>query len=612
MHPSSAAIVTAATASPTLALPPNALHPLEDEDLLLMVLQQVGIDFNHDAHVAAPERARLRLLHSTARRLIDERCLEYRDCRRSGAAVLRIDPGEVAQRAVAAVRILGKPSIRRLRLEGLDDEALVTVAAAVAAHAPRLEVLWLQRGLFSGSGLFTCHGALPPEHQLVGDGMDAAHPVISSAESSSPAAPSPHPPIFQCPSPVAPPSRLFPRLLEMDLGGCGQLTDAGLEALVSAAPLLASLRVTVNALLRRPRLTCPWLRSATLAICANLCDGAVDALVLGSPLLRELNLWRCSSLHRPAIRAPYLEKLNLCECVEMEDGALHHVGAGCPKLSSLLLAGCDALAGGARYGGGPSLTALDVSDMASTCDALLTAACESSPSLKRLDFSRSGPAVQAPNVGGSHLTALIATRCESLVDEAVSGACDTSPALQTLMLALCAALHSPRIHGEQVCEINLSGCFALRDSAVAYACAHCPRLTRLSLSLCAALVEPVICGASLRKVELSHGEKLSRPFVEGASLEELSLSGCAKLEDSAVEGACGRCPKLRRLSISGCSKLRHCRVESASLRVLICKGVAPELSEAAGDRLRCPALSKLVSDKVDAMDDDAHGLVEVD
>ena len=61
----------------------------------------------------------------------------------------------------------------------------------------------------------------------------------------------------------------WPRLLELDLSGCGALTAAGLAGLPSEAPLLAKLRVTVNAQLRAPKLACPWLRSATLAICGR-------------------------------------------------------------------------------------------------------------------------------------------------------------------------------------------------------------------------------------------------------------------------------------------------------------------------------------------------------
>ena len=556
--------------------------PLEDPDILSLVLQQSNLTFDYDTLSKQPHRDSLRLLHSTATKLIDGFCTSYRDGRRSGEAILRIDPADVADRAAAAIGKLGP--LRRVQLEGLDDDSLATVLAAVATGSGSrhrgLEVLWLQRGVFSGACLYTCHPKLAGYH-IVGDG-DELVPCLPVSPISVTCSP---------PSPRT--GRLLPRLLELDLGGCGQLTDAGLEALTASAPLLARLRITVNALLRKPRLTCPWLRSATLAICANLQDEAVSTLCKSSPMLRELNLWRCSSLKAPAFRLPYLETLNLCECADLTDAATTSV-ASCTQVTSLMLAGCDGLAGTHRWGGGKALTTLDVSDMSATNDAQITAACADSPELRRLDFSRSGPGVQAPTVGGQKLQTIIATRCEHLVDDAVTGACDASPNLQTLMLALCTSLHSPRIHGERLAELNLSGCFALQDAAVTFVCENSPMLSRLSLSLCAALSAPSICGPNLRRLEMSHGEALSKPKIGGPSLSELSLSGCNNLEDEALESLCDNAPMLRKLSISGCAKLKAARFSSLSLQVLQCQGVARELVDFAADRLQCPALHKIV------------------
>ena len=570
-------------------------HPLEDPDLLLHILLQSGINHDYDAQCPNPERAALRGINSTAAKLIDGLCTSYRDTRRSGDAMLLIDPAGVASRAAAALRQLGP--LRHLQLEGLDDDALATVLAEAGRSASRspspgspgqcrgLETLNLQRSVFSGTCLYTCHpdltDALPERSPIIGDASLGAG--------------------------LTAPSRLLPRLLELDLGGCGQLTDAGLEALTAEAPLLKCLRITVNALLQRPRLSCPWLRSATISICANLQDDAVNSLCHGAPLLQELNLWRCSSLASPVIRAPYLETLNMCECVELTDSALRSISM-CDTISSLLLAGCEALGGTTlHWGGGNALTTLDVSDIVSTSDAQLTAACAASPDLARLDFSRSGVRVQSPVVGGPKLVTLLCTKCENLVDEAVSTACDRSPVLTTLMLALCTSLHTPRIRGESLADLNLSGCFLLQDAAVSHACAHCPSLSRLTLSLCAALIEPEVRGPSLKRIELSHAEQLRRPQIGGPKLEELRLSGCSNLEDDAVEQACNNSPKLRRLAISGCAKLSSARVASASLRELVCHSVSRDVVDVAADRMSCPHLTKIVCETYA----DAEGFEEV-
>ena len=81
----------------------------------------------------------------------------------------------------------------------------------------------------------------------IGAASPAVPPSPASSDGGSAAAVLP-----SLPS-LVPPSRLLHRLAELDLGGCGNLTDAGLEALVGAAPLLSRLNLTVNALLRTPR-----------------------------------------------------------------------------------------------------------------------------------------------------------------------------------------------------------------------------------------------------------------------------------------------------------------------------------------------------------------------
>ena len=608
---------------------------LDDPDLLHLVLPHCAdldlgtINVQHPQ----PTRAIIRLLCHTARRQVDGLVTAYRDCRRSRDALLRVLPADIAASALEAMRRLGP--LRQLQLEGLNDDALEAIlcAAADPASGQRLESLSLQRGTFSGSCVYTCSSLMPAWE-------DAA--------------------------------AMLPRLTELELGGCGYLTDAGLEALTAAAPLLTRLRVTVNALLRRPRLTCPQLRHATLTICANLTDDAVDDLCAGAPLIEELSLWRCSSLRNLRVRGARLTSLNLCECTSMSDAALRPLASACPRLTTLLIAGCESLtseldasalalgpfvspapagaeaaqapmaptghAGGSAplplLPGSPatppaplpshaigmlsvaaaaapppppstgtpdaassclSLTALDVSDVLSMNDVLLSAACAAAPNLKHLDFSRSGPAVIAPRVGGPCLQSLVGTRCEAIADDAVTAACQASPQLATLMLALCATLHTPRIHAQRLTDLNMSGCMQLQDAAVTHACCHCPSLSRISLSLCAQLVSPTVRGPLLRRIELSHCEHLSRPAIGGPSVEQLSLSGCLVLEDAPLEAACRDCPRLTKLSIDGCGHLVAAELQSPSLQTLSCQHVPAAIVASASDRKRLPSLLRIVA-----------------
>ena len=150
--------------------------PLEDPDLLMLIFMSSGIEFDYDVQHPSTDRAALRLLHSTATKLLDGLCTSYRDTRRA-CEPFRIDAGEVADGAATALRRLGP--LRKLQLEGLDDDALATVLAQAGRTTQRggsraLETLWLQRGVFTGSCLYTCHPKLdddvvPGRSPIVGD-----------------------------------------------------------------------------------------------------------------------------------------------------------------------------------------------------------------------------------------------------------------------------------------------------------------------------------------------------------------------------------------------------------------------------------------------------------
>lgn len=556
---------------------------LDDPDLFYLVLLSSAIELDTiDTLNLQPFRSTLRLLCRSARSQLDALTTTYRDCCRSREAMLpRAAAACVANLATLALRRLGP--LRCLQLEGLNDDALEAVLSAMADEGSgrRLESLSLLRGVFTGSCAYTSSILLPKWEDT--------------------------------------PAKLLPRLLELELGGCGYLTDTGIEALTAATPALARLRVTVNALLCRPRLTIPNLKYCTLAICANLCDDAVSDLCAGSPMLTELSLWRCSSLQSPRFGGPMLASLNLCECTSLQDRALRPLATSCPKLVTLLIAGCESLtstleaarlpfgglsADAARAATAPettpmtahtptaetavatvamvmsaaaaaspatsSLTTLDVSDILSMNDVLLSAACVGAPRLRHLDFSRSGPSVTAPAVGGPRLTNLVATRCEALADDAVTNACDASPALATLMLALCGALHTPRIHGPRLTDVNLSGCALLQDAAVSHTCATRPAPPVMSTSQMTFREHPMSIRVPsechrrcthcprLTRLSLSLCGRLVEPIVRGEALRRVELSHCDHLARPLIAGR-----RIEQLSLSGCASLEDGPLEEA-------------------------------------------------
>ena len=182
---------------------------------------------------------------------------------------------------------------------------------------------------------------------------------------------------------------------------------------------------------------------------------------------QELCLWRCASLRAPKVEAPCLRALNYSDCFELSDAAVERACTQCPALQKLQLAGCNALRGGWRASslGGEEMSSLDLSDVRTLDDDVLSGAVARCPRLTRLDCSGCST-LHSPVIGGAHLRALLLSRCDALSDEAVTMACARSPGLSSLVLSLCPSLCMPRCFSPELIEANLSGCSSLLDEAV--------------------------------------------------------------------------------------------------------------------------------------------------
>ena len=361
-----------------------------DNDDLSVCIAQYAVEETGlrtwNATRAVPTRSHLRLVHAAARRQVDGLCEAYEDTRhcvfRRASTLQDVDASASARQALAAIALF--PRLRELKLEGLDEAAVELLAHGVPDDAPAsLRTLSLVRGTFETLSL--------------------------------PAA--------------------WAGVTELDLSGCGALDDASLEAATSGLPGLQRLRLTMNAKLCFPQLSCPRLLAASISICAHLEDRAVDHLIARAPLLQELCLWRCASLRAPAVAALHLTALNLSDCFELADEAVEAACTGCPKLQRLQLAGC-ANVQAPRVLGGCATRTLDVSDVRLLEDATLSEATAACPNLVRLDCSGCA-LLHTPKVGGSSMLALLMSRCDTLTDAAVSQARHFPFFLPPLLSAVC-------------------------------------------------------------------------------------------------------------------------------------------------------------------------------
>ena len=521
---------------------------LANEDLLLLIIHHcIGADAlrTYSTAVTNPTRASLRSVSPLLRRLIDDAVTSYSDSMRRGygggfvtaAMFMEQDDADGYRRANQAARAVKLFSqLRSLSVEFLNGAA---VHRLLEAPLGGLTTLALPRGAST---------TLPLPRSWA--------------------------------------------LRELDLSGCGQLSDRGLEG--AALPSLERLRVTMNAKLSCPVLTSmPKLRVATLSVCSHLLDAAVTALCDGAPLLEELTLWRCASLRAPRIKGAELRLVNLCENALIDDEGAGRIGGACPKLQRLFLAGCAAVTS-PLPNGGAHVAELDLANADGLTDGGLSAACAGAPALERLDISGCSLICQPEWLGGARLRSLRASGCDAIADDAITACCARSPGLTNLTLPLCAALRSPRIGTPALTELNLCGCAALTDAAVEHACHASPQLARLAVAHCNALVAPNLRGAAPRKIDLSHCALLTEPAVGGDRLEELSVAGCAALSDAALEAACVDAPHLVKLAIDGCAQLRCPGLRSPSVQVLCCRDVSDDLL-AAVTLETFPALKKLKS-----------------
>jgi hypothetical protein len=118
-----------------------------------------------------------------------------------------------------------------------------------------------------------------------------------------------------------------PHLTDLDLGGCGQITDKGVMNLAFCLPNLCQLnlqgclKVTSESIAALTQ-NCRNLKSLNLQGCARIDNGALDHL-------------SCHCVH--------LEALNLQGCTRVSDSSLLNVVRNCPNLSCLDIRRCSGI-----------------------------------------------------------------------------------------------------------------------------------------------------------------------------------------------------------------------------------------------------------------------------
>jgi hypothetical protein len=136
----------------------------------------------------------------------------------------------------------------------------------------------------------------------------------------------------------------------VNLSGCTQITDTGLQALAQRCTGLTSLNLEwcqpiTDAGLQALAQRCTELKMLNLEACQLITDASVQALAQHCTRLTSLNLEGCqlitdAGVQALAQRCTGLTTLNLRECNRITDTSLQALAEQCSGLTSLNLEGC--------------------------------------------------------------------------------------------------------------------------------------------------------------------------------------------------------------------------------------------------------------------------------
>jgi hypothetical protein len=333
-----------------------------------------------------------------------------------------------------------------------------------------------------------------------------------------------------------------PRLQRLHLGMCGRGATDRVAAAVAAGGVLSSLtslhlggayRLGDAGLLALLR-AAPSLRELQLPLCSRLEGPAVEALPVAGPRLRALDLGGCRGLSAATLRAA-LTALPLLET--REPGRL--------QPDACALRPGDLLCKTTGAGGSSACVLLAIAAIpllnitsANVHRPCVLHAAVRLDGLPEVDDSLLGSVARAAPL----LHTLSLASCPGLTDAGVEAAARALPGLRSIVL--------------DECKVTGAAALALAE--------HCPSLRAVSLARCArvddAAVEALAALGTLRLVSLNGATLVTGAGVEalargcGATLEDVDLSWCRGVGSASLGRLADGCPSLARLALWGCTQ----------------------------------------------------------
>ncbi|KAL5698344.1 F-box/LRR-repeat protein 15 [Ranunculus cassubicifolius] len=358
-----------------------------------------------------------------------------------------------------------------------------------------------------------------------------------------------------------------PQLLELDLGSCHKLSDAGIRAAATSCPLLTSLDISncscvTDETLREIARDCAHLRALDASYCPNI---SLETVTL--PMLTVLKLDNCEGITSASMvsisRSSMLEVLELDNC-----GLLTSVSLNLQHLRNIRLIHCRKFADLNLQT--PVLTSITVSNCPSLNRINLT-----SNSLKKLVLQRQ-ESLSILLLHCQVLQEVDLTECESLTNFVCDvfsdgGGC---PILRSLVLDSCESLTAVRLRSTSLVSLSLVSCRSMVALDLV-----CPNLQQVLLDGCDHLERALFCPVGLRSLNLGICPKLNILQIEALQMIVLELKGCGVLSEAIID-----CPRLTSLDASFCSQLTDdCLYATTascplveSLILMSCPSIGPE------------------------------------
>lgn len=348
------------------------------------------------------------------------------------------------------------------------------------------------------------------------------------------------------------------QLTHLDLGGCQNLSDVGIIALLKRCLQLTTFKANHNEAVNDLSLLavaqcCPQLQQLQIPSCRSVSEVSFVQITLRCPQLHSVDVRECTSLSGAALatlgKCPLLHTVNVSDNPNVTDATVVALTNGCPQLSHLQM-------NKTRISQATVFTLLQKATnlmelsldhtLLMQASTAVTSLTHQLPKLTLLSLQFTEIADQtliSLFLNCPNLVTLDLEDCETITHVSMMTLAQQCPKLSHLQLRGC--VFDPQAYDALasafplLTDLNLDSHPKLNDDALIQFATHCPNLKSLNVSHCTLLTN-----ASITLV-----------FSHCVHLTLVSVAGCATLTDLSMLTMANHCHELTEICISQCESI---------------------------------------------------------